>query len=73
MQFEINRKIFHMASLLLPILYIFASKVVAIIGLLIIAGSTIALDTARHYNPKVQELVDKYFLFIMRPHSHYVS
>ena len=69
MQFEINRKIFHMSSLLLPILYIFASKVVAIIGLLIIAGSTIALDTARHYNPKVQELVDKYFLFIMRPHE----
>jgi dolichol kinase len=69
MQFEINRKIFHMTSLILPILYIFTSKPVAIIGLLIIAGSTIAIDTARHYNPKVQELVDKFFLQIMRPHE----
>ncbi len=69
MQIEINRKLFHMASLVLPIFYVFTSKVVAIIVLFIIAGSVIILDIARHYNPKVQVLVDKFFSSIMRPHE----
>lgn len=69
MQSEINRKIFHLASLVFPIFYIFTSKVVAIIILFIIAGSTILLDIARHYHPKVQVLVDKFFSSIMRPHE----
>lgn len=69
MQTEINRKIFHMASLVFPIFYAFVSQFVAIIVLFIIAGCTITLDIARHYHPKVQELVDNFFSSIMRPHE----
>ena len=59
--FEIQRKIFHLCSLVFPVIYIFFSKITMGIVLTIVAGITLYLDIFRHYNPKIKEFVDNVF------------
>ena len=61
LDFEIRRKVFHLCSLVFPLVYIFLSKITMGIALTIIAGFTLYLDTSRHYNPKIKGFVDKFF------------
>ena len=61
LNFEIQRKIFHLCSLVFPVIYIFFSKITMGIALILVAGITIYLDISRHYNPKIKGLVDKFF------------
>jgi len=67
--FEIKRKIFHLASIIFPVLYLFLSKGLMIQLLFIITLFTLYLDIFRHYNPKIKELTSKIFTKIMRTHE----
>lgn len=60
LNFEIQRKIFHLSSLIFPVVYIFTSKIAMSIALTIIAGLVLYLDISRHYNTKIKGLVDKF-------------
>jgi len=64
---ELKRKIFHCLSIVFPILYFFVSKLTIIIVLMLFTGAVLTLDISRHYNVKIQGLVDKFFTSIMRP------
>ncbi len=66
LSFEKKRKIFHVSGLLFPLIYLFISKFQLLVLLFLIIAVTIALDTSRHYNPKIKILVDKFFSPIMR-------
>lgn len=61
LDFEIRRKVFHLCSLVFPLVYIFISKITMGIALTVIAGFTLYLDTSRHYNPKIKGFVDNFF------------
>lgn len=67
LDFEVKRKLFHLSSLLIPLFYIFLSKLVAVIALTIITAIILYIDMSRHYNPKIQAFVDNIFFGIMRP------
>lgn len=66
---EYQRKLFHVSSIILPILYSYIPKLwmVPILGLVLLC--TVSLDISRHYNVKIQELVNKFFWQIMRDHE----
>ncbi len=66
LNFEIQRKAFHLYSLLFPLIYIFTPKFIMGIALTIIAGFTVYLDASRHYNSKIKRLIDKIFGKILR-------
>lgn len=66
MQFEINRKIFHLASLAIPFIYLFLDRIVMTILLMIFTAIILYVDISRHYNAKIKEIVDKYFAKLMR-------
>lgn len=57
LNFEVQRKIFHLCSLVFPVAYIFMTKMTMCIALTIITGITLYLDISRHYNPKIKVLV----------------
>jgi dolichol kinase len=59
--FEVRRKIFHLYSLILPLSYIFISKISMCIFLVLLAGITLYIDTSRHYNEKIKGFVEKIF------------
>jgi dolichol kinase len=60
LNFEIQRKLFHLCSLGFPVIYIFTSKITMGIMLTVIAGVTLYLDISRHYNPKIKGFVDNF-------------
>jgi len=66
LSFEIQRKVFHLCSLIFPIAYLFMPKMIMAITLTIIAGITLYLDISRHYNPKIKELIKNIFGKIIR-------
>ncbi len=61
--FETRRKIFHLYSLILPLLYLYiiTSKINMSVFLLLLTGITLHLDISRHYNDKIKVLVDNFF------------
>ncbi|RTK93355.1 MAG: hypothetical protein EKK61_01420 [Rickettsiales bacterium] len=61
LDFEIQRKIFHLYSLIFPVAYIFISKSTMCIALTIITAIALYLDISRHYNPKIKTLVANFF------------
>lgn len=63
---EINRKIFHVSGMILPIIYLFTSKLIALIGIVALTLTVIYIDTYRHKNTKVQYLADNFLKFFMR-------
>jgi dolichol kinase len=66
LNFEIRRKIFHLQSLVFPLFYLFISKTIAALLLLVLTGIVLYLDISRHYNPKIRNCVDKFFANLMR-------
>ena len=66
LNFEIQRKAFHLCSLLFPVIYIFTPKIIMGVALTIITGFTVYLDISRHYNSKIKGLIDKIFGKILR-------
>lgn len=66
-KFELDRKLFHFSSALIPLIYIFTSKLAMCLILLLIATIILYIDISRHYNKNFQGFVDKFFKKIMRP------
>jgi dolichol kinase len=60
LNFEIKRKMFHLCSLIFPIIYIFTPKIIMCAILAVIAGMTLYLDISRHYNMKIKEMIEKF-------------
>lgn len=59
--FEVRRKIFHLYSLTLPLIYLFTSKLNMSVFLVLLAGFTLYVDISRHYNDKIKGFVEKIF------------
>ncbi len=70
MKTEINRKIFHLLAIIFPTLYYFTSSKIILAFLIIINFITITLDVNRHFIPKIQNIINKIFLPIMRKHEY---
>ena len=66
LNFEIQRKVFHLCSLIFPIAYLFIPKMIMALTLAVIAGITLYLDISRHYNPKIKGLIKNIFGKIIR-------
>ena len=66
MTFAYFRKIFHFSAIVLPMMYYCTSKTFIIIFLVIANSIILTLDISRHYNGKIQYLVDKFFKPIMK-------
>lgn len=64
--FEIQRKTFHLYGLIFPLAYAFTSKMSISIFLLVVVGFTLYVDISRHHNPKIKEVVDKFFSKYLR-------
>lgn len=60
LNFEIRRKIFHLCSIIFPVIYIFTPKIIMSITLTVIASITLYLDISRHYNEKIKGVINKF-------------
>ncbi|MCC8417724.1 MAG: SEC59/DGK1/VTE5 family protein [Rickettsia endosymbiont of Bryobia graminum] len=67
--FEVQRKTFHLCSLIVPIIYFFITKKPAIITLFLFTSCVLYLDISRHYNFRVRKLTDRFFSHFMRNHE----
>lgn len=59
--FELQRKTFHLYSLVIPLVYIFTTKLNMCIFLALLSGFTFYTDISRHYNDKIKGFVEKFF------------
>ena len=66
---EIVRKLIHLCSLSIPIIYYFIPQSTAVIILSIITALAIVLDILRHFSPSVGKLFYMIFGFILRKHE----
>jgi len=66
---ELVRKLIHLTSLSIPIIYYFISKGVALIILGGITGFAIVLDLSRYFSPQIGKVFYKFFGFILRRHE----
>ena len=66
---EIVRKLIHLCSLSIPIIYYFIPQSTAIIILSIITAAAIILDVLRHYSTSVGKLFYMIFGFLLRKHE----
>ncbi|MDP4708902.1 MAG: SEC59/DGK1/VTE5 family protein [Rickettsiaceae bacterium] len=74
LNFEIKRKMFHLCSLIFPVIYIFTPKIIMCAILAVIAGMTLYLDISRHYNKKIKGIIEKFlgkFLRIEENSGHF--
>lgn len=61
-----NRKIFHLSSLVIPFIYLFFDRIPMTIIMMIFTSIILYADISRHYNAKIKGVVDKYFANLMR-------
>jgi dolichol kinase len=66
---ELLRKMLHLGSLSIPVIYYFVSRETAIRVLLPIAVFSIFIDVSRHYIPAIARIVKRLFDRIIRPHE----
>lgn len=66
---EILRKLIHLTSLLIPIIYWFIPKNVALAILVPMTIITVFFDVARFYIPAIRKLVNYLFGFMLREHE----
>lgn len=66
---EVVRKLIHLCSLSIPIIYYFVSKTTAIIILSIIAFIAIVLDLSRYFSPFAGKVFYSIFGFLLREHE----
>ncbi len=67
LMFEIKRKIFHLVSIVFPVLYLFfVTRTEMVLLLIVINIITLYLDIARHLNAKVKRFVDNIFGSLIR-------
>lgn len=66
---ELVRKLIHLTSLLIPVIYYFIPKPTAAIILGSLAVFAITLDLARYFSPEVGKIFYKFFGFLLRRHE----
>ena len=66
---ELVRKLIHLTSLLIPIVYYFISKTSAAIILGSLSFIAVTLDLARYFSPEVGKVFYKIFGFLLRRHE----
>lgn len=66
---EILRKGIHMVSLSIPVSYYFISKELALSILIPMMIFSLSIDYGRYYSKTLEELVKKFFGFLMRKHE----
>ncbi|WP_341756361.1 MULTISPECIES: diacylglycerol/polyprenol kinase family protein [unclassified Candidatus Tisiphia] len=66
-KFEIQRKTFHLYSLIIPLFYLFSSKLVVTTLLFLLTTCVLYIDIARHYNLYVKKFTDRFLTKFMRP------
>ncbi|HOV93144.1 MAG TPA: dolichol kinase [Candidatus Kapabacteria bacterium] len=67
---ELKRKSIHIFSLLIPIIYIFVSKSVAVPILFVLMAAHVVVDLLSKRNDWVREQINKYFGDILRKHEN---
>jgi dolichol kinase len=66
---EVVRKLIHLCSLSIPIIYYFIPKSSAIIILGILTFLAISIDLLRHYSPSIGKIFNVIFGFLLRKHE----
>ena len=66
---ELVRKLIHLCSLAIPIIYYFIPRTSAIIILSCFTGFAIILDLSRYINPSIGKIFYKIFGFLLREHE----
>lgn len=66
---EVVRKLIHLFSLSIPIIYYFIPKELALTILIPLTLFSLLLDYGRYYHKTLSEIIDKIFGFIMRNHE----
>ena len=66
---EVVRKLIHLCSLSIPIVYYFIPRTNAIIILSILTIFAVTLDLSRYFNPNVGKVFYKLFGFLLRRHE----
>ncbi len=66
---ELVRKLIHLFSLSIPIIYYFISRSEGILILSILTGVALILDLSRHLSPSVGKVFYKIFGFLLRKHE----
>jgi dolichol kinase len=69
LDFETRRKVFHMSAIIVPITYLFLSKLYMNLLLAAITACVLSLDLLRHRDKKVEDSVNKYLSKFMRPNE----
>lgn len=64
--FEKKRKIFHLTSIIFPLVYMFIPKLYMLSILFLITPIILYIDTSRHYNAKIKIIVNNFFEGIIR-------
>ncbi|MEJ2195194.1 MAG: SEC59/DGK1/VTE5 family protein [Ignavibacteriaceae bacterium] len=66
---ELVRKLIHITSLSIPIIYYFITKAVALVILGSLTGFAIILDLSRYFSPQIGNVFYKIFGFLLRRHE----
>jgi dolichol kinase len=66
---ELVRKLIHLFSLSIPIIYYFISRSEGILILSILTGAALVLDLSRYLSPSVGKVFYKIFGFLLRKHE----
>ncbi len=66
---ELVRKLIHLFSLSIPIIYYFISRAEGILILSILTAVALILDLTRHLSPSVGKVFYKFFGFLLRRHE----
>ncbi|MDN3030706.1 MAG: SEC59/DGK1/VTE5 family protein [Candidatus Tisiphia sp.] len=66
-KFEIQRKTFHLYSLIIPLFYLFSSKLIITILLFLLTACVLYVDIARNYNLYIKKFTDRFLRKFMRP------
>ncbi len=66
---ELLRKMIHLCSLSIPVIYYFIPRFEAIVILSIFAFAAITLDLSRYFSPAIGKVFYKYFGFMLRRHE----
>ncbi|NWF49882.1 MAG: dolichol kinase [Ignavibacteriaceae bacterium] len=66
---ELVRKLIHLFSLLIPIVYYFIPQKTAVIILATLAGMALVLDISRYFFPSIGKIFYKIFGFLLRKHE----
>jgi dolichol kinase len=66
---ELIRKLIHLTSLLIPVMYYFITRSTAATLLGVLAAIALIVDISRHFSPEIGKIFYKIFGFLLRRHE----